>query len=72
MSLEDYLKQNIKPEVLEEVYEFQNSSKYKQMQTYSKSKKYQTARTQLKLRDKDIHKNTLSDIQKLQDKILIG
>ncbi len=72
MSLEDYLKQNIKPEVLEEVSEFQNSSKYKQMQTYSKSEKYQSARMQLKLRDKDIHKNTLSEIQKLQDRILIG
>lgn len=72
MSLEDYLKENIKPEVLEEASEFQNSSKYRVIQTYSKSAKYQSARMQLKLRDKDIHKSTLSDIQKLQDKILIS
>ena len=72
MSIEDYLKQNIKPEVLEKVSEFQRSSKFKSIQVYSKSPKFQSAKMQLKTRDKAIHKTTLSDIQRLQDRILVG
>ena len=72
MSIEDYLKQNIKPEILQQATEFQKSSKFKSIQAYSKSEKYQAAKMELKTRDKVIHKSTLSDIQRLQDRILVG
>lgn len=72
MSLEDYLKQNIKAEVLQKTSEFKSSSTYKAIVDYSLSKKYQTAKMQLKLRDKNVHRTTLSDIQRLQEQVLIG
>ena len=72
MSLEDYLKQNIKPEVLQKASEFKNSSNYKAIKTFTLSDKYQTARMQLKLRDKNVHNSTLADIQRLQECILIS
>jgi hypothetical protein len=72
MSLEDYLKQNIKAEVLQKTNEFKSSSTYKAIVDYSSSKKYQTAKMQLKLRDKNVHRTTLSDIQRLQEQVLIG
>lgn len=72
MSLEDYLKQNIKPEVLQKAMEFINSSDYQATKIYVSSKEYQSAKMQLKLRDKDVHKTILSDIKKLQEDILIG
>lgn len=70
MSLEDYLVQNIKAEVLQKTNDFKNSSNYNSIKEYSSSKKYQTAKMQLKLRDKDVHKTTLSDIDRLQKQIL--
>ena len=72
MSLEDYLKQNIKAEVLQKTNEFKSSSTYKAIIDYSLSTKYQTAKMQLKLRDKNVHRTTLSDIQRLQEQVLIG
>ena len=72
MSLEDYLKQNIKPDILQKANEFKNSSNYKAIKTYLSSDKYQSAKMQLKLRDKNIHQHTLSDIQRLQENIFIG
>ena len=44
MSVEDYLKQNIKLEVLQKATEFKNSSNYKAIKTFTLSDKYQTAR----------------------------
>jgi hypothetical protein len=72
MSLEDYLKQNIKPDILQKANEFKNSSNYKAFKTYSLSDKYQSAKMQLKLRDKNIHQHTLADIQRLQENIFVG
>ena len=72
MSLEDYLKQNIKPDILQKANEFKNSSNYKAIKTYSLSDKYQSAKMQLKLRDKNIHQDTLTDIQRLQENIFVG
>lgn len=72
MSLEDYLKQNIKPEVLQKAIDFKNSANYKAIKTYSLSDKYQTARMELKKRDKNIHQYTLADIQRLQENIFIS
>ena len=71
MKLEDYLEENIKADVLKKANEFIDSYRYQVIKTYTSSSKYQTARMQLKLRDKNIHKNTLTDIQKLQDKIVV-
>ncbi len=70
MSVEEYLRANIKPDVLKKTFEFQDSSDYKAIKTYTSSSRYQTARQQLKLRDKEIHKNILADIQRLQDWVL--
>ena len=72
MNLEDYLKQNIKPDILQKANEFKNSSNYKAIKSYSLSNKYQSAKMQLKLRDKNIHQHTLADIQRLQENILAG
>lgn len=72
MSLEEYLQKNIKQDILKEIADFQHSSSYKAIQDYTATTKYQTARTQLKLRDKNIHKYTLADITKLQDSVLSG
>jgi hypothetical protein len=70
MSLEEYLQKNIKPDILKEIADFQHSSSYKAIKDYTATTKYQTARTQLKFRDKNIHKHTLADIQRLQDSVL--
>ena len=72
MSLEDYLKQNIKAEVLQKTNEFKSSSTYKTIVDYSSSKKYQAAKMRLKIRDKNVHRTTLSDIQRLQEQVLLG
>ena len=72
MSLEDYLKQNIKPDILQKANEFKNSSNYKAIKSYSLSDKYQSAKMQLKQRDKNIHQHTLADIQRLQENIFVG
>lgn len=69
MSLEDYLEKNIKADVLKKANEFKDSSSYKAIKDYTSSRKYKSARLQVKLRDKNIHKNTLSDITRLQDNI---
>jgi len=71
MSVEDYLKNNINPDTIKEANDFLNSSSYSLIENYSKSEKFQNQRNELKLRDKHIHKNTLSEIQKLQDNIFI-
>jgi hypothetical protein len=71
MSVEEYLEQNISPEILQKANEFKMSSSYKAIKEHSLSNKYQTARTELKLRYKNIHENTLADIQRLQDSILV-
>lgn len=49
MSLEDYLKQNIKPDILQKATEFKNSSNYQAIKTYTSSHKYQAAKTSLKI-----------------------
>jgi hypothetical protein len=72
MNLEDYLKQNIKPEILQQAIEFKNSSNYQAIKTYASSDKYQAAKISLKDRDKTVHKTTLADIERLQNKILVG
>ncbi len=72
MSLEDYLKQNIKPDILKKVSEFKNSSNYQAIKTYASSDKYQAAKISLKNRDKSVHQTTLADIERLQNKILVG
>lgn len=72
MSLEDYLKQNIKSDILNETIKFTNSPSYANIKNYSLSSKNQLAKQKLKLRDKKIHQTILSDIQRLQDKILVG
>ena len=72
MSLEDYLIQNIKPDILQKVNEFKNSSNYKAIKTYSLTDKYQSAKMHLKQRDKNIHQHTLDDIQRLQENIFAG
>jgi len=66
MSLEEYLQQNIKPDILKKATEFKTSLAYKSIQTYTTSGKYKQAKIQLKLRDSNIHKNTLADIERLQ------
>lgn len=70
MSLDDYLKQNIKADVLQKVDEFRHSSDFEVIKTFTSTSKYQSAKMQLKQRDKEIHKSTLDDIQKLQNEIL--
>lgn len=72
MSLEDYLKHNIKPEILQQATEFKNSSNYQAIKTYTSSDKYKSAKISLKNRDKIVHKTTLADIERLQNKILVG
>ena len=44
MSLEDYSKENIKPEVLQKAMEFRNSSSYKAIKTFTLSDKHQITR----------------------------
>lgn len=66
MSLEDYLQQNIKPDILKQATEFKTSSAYRSIKSYTTSVKYKQAKIQLKLRDSDVHKTTLSDITRLQ------
>ncbi|MGM0520412.1 MAG: hypothetical protein ACQERD_12325 [Campylobacterota bacterium] len=70
MSLEDYLKQNIKPDVLQKAKKFKNTSNYQTIKTYVSSDEYQAAKISLKERDKNIHETILVDIEKLQNKIL--
>lgn len=70
MNLEDYLKQNIKPDILKKVSEFKNSSNYQAIKTYTASDKYLAAKISLKNRDRSVHKTTLADIERLQNKIL--
>lgn len=72
MSVEEYLEQNISPEILQKANEFKMSSSYKLIKEHSLSDKYQTVRTKLKLGYKNIHENTLADIQRLQENILVG
>ncbi len=72
MSLDEYLKQNIKADILKKVTEFQNSSNYKSIKVFTLSDKYQTARMQLKIRDKKIHTSTLVDIQRLEDNLVVN
>lgn len=72
MSLEDYLNENIKSEILQEISEFKKSSKYEDIKEYTSSNKYKTTRKSLINRDKDVHKSTLADIERLQNKILVS
>lgn len=67
MSLEEYLQQNIKPEILKKATEFKTSPAYEAIQTYTTSGRYKQAKVQLKLRDSSIHKSTLADIKRLQE-----
>ena len=67
MSLEEYLQQNIKPDILNKVTEFKTSPAYESIQTYTTSGKYKQAKIQLKLRDSNVHKSTLADIKRLQE-----
>jgi len=46
------------------------SSEYKKLQEYSLSDKFQSDKSELKLRYKYIHQNILADIQRLQDNII--
>lgn len=69
MSLEEYLQANIKSDILEQASKFQKSSKYKQIQAFVSSDRYQNAKKQLKKRDEVIHENILANIQRLQDNL---
>jgi hypothetical protein len=70
MSVEEYLKQNISPDILQKANEFKMSSDYKRIQEHSLSDKFQSDKSELILRYKYIHQNTLADIQRLQDSII--
>ncbi|MCK9453741.1 hypothetical protein [Sulfurimonas sp.] len=70
MSVEEYLQQNMKAELLKKADEFKSSSKYKAIRTITTSKKFKTAQAKLLQRDAIIHRTILDDIQKLQDTIL--
>jgi len=70
MSVEEYLKQNISPDILQKANEFKMSSDYKKIQNHSLSDKFQSERTEIKLRYKSIHQDTLADIKRLQDSII--
>ncbi|PIE84988.1 hypothetical protein CSA08_04380 [Candidatus Gracilibacteria bacterium] len=72
MSIDEYLRQNIDPKILEEAYEFEKSLEYKKIQEYTKSKKFQDDKKQVILRGEKVHKTILSDIQKLQDNFNIA
>lgn len=69
-SVEEYIKQNIDPDILAQAEEFKNSEAYKRIEAHTSSAKYQEAKKQLLERDEIVHKTILSDIQKLQDSIL--
>lgn len=69
MSLENYLKQNIKADALKKASEFKNSSSYQAIKTYVSSDKFQAAKMSLKNRDKSVHKTILADIERLQNKL---
>jgi hypothetical protein len=68
MNVETYLKNNIKPEVLQKAIEFKKSLEYKSILKYSNSEKYKAAKMQLKIRDRIVHKDILSKIEYLQVK----
>ncbi len=72
MSIDEYLKQNIDPKVLQEAYEFEKSEDYKKIQAYTNSKKFQDDKMQVILRGERVHKTILSDIQRLQDSFSIS
>lgn len=70
MSVEEYLQQNMKAELLQKADEFKSSSKYKLIRTITTSERFKTAQAKLLQRDAIIHRTILDDIQKLQDAIL--
>ncbi len=72
MSIDEYLKQNIDPKVLQEAYEFEKSEDYKKIQSYTNSKKFQDDKMEVILRGEKVHKTILADIQKLQDSFNIA
>jgi len=70
MSVEEYLQQNIKAELLQKANEFKSSPKYMAIRTITTSARFKTAQAKLLQRDTAIHQTILKDIQKLQDAIL--
>ena len=70
MSVEEYLRHNIKAEFLQQADAFKSSSKYKAIQSIVASEKFKTAKAKLLQRDTAVHRTILQDIQKLQDTIL--
>jgi hypothetical protein len=70
MSVEEYLQQNIKAELLQKANEFKSSTKYRAIRTITTSEKFKTAQAKLLQRDTAVHQTILEDIQRLQDAIL--
>lgn len=70
MSVEEYLRQNMKAEFLQQTEVFKASEKYKTIRSLTSSKKFKTAQAQLLQRDMRVHKTILQDIQTLQNDVL--
>lgn len=70
MSVEEFLQQNIKVELLQQTNKFKSSSKYKAIRMITTSERFKTAQSKLLERDVAIHQTILQDIQKLQDELL--
>jgi len=69
MSLDEYLKQNIDVDARQKAKEFMESSYYSKIQKIVESENYKMAQEALKMRDSLIHKDTLAQIEKMQEQI---
>ena len=69
MSIDDYLKQNIDIDTIRKATEFLGSSHYQDIQKIVGSENYKMAQEALKIRDSLIHKDTLTQIEKMQEAI---
>ena len=69
MSIDDYLKQNIDVDAIRRATEFMGSSHYKDIQKIVESENYKMAQEALKMRDSLVHKDTLAQIEKMQEAI---
>ncbi len=69
MSIDDYLKQNIDVDAIRRATEFMESSEYNNIQKIVESENYKMAQEAFKMRDSLIHKDTLVQIEKMQEAI---
>lgn len=69
MTVEEYLNQHIDSTALEMAREFVESSQYREIQKLVTSETYKMAQEALKMRDSLIHKDTLIQIERLQEQI---